>query len=253
MEDVQQEAAHQPVMARDELQRLIAEANAGSEPARARLRDWLDATPEAWRSVGDLGAHSEAAVREKIAGQDYLHAECLRRSAEALRKSLLAEDASVIEQLSVQRLVVCWLQLQLADMRLAAADGSTARSSFSIRAAESAQRRFTSAMSQWQALQKLLGRPVCRAAIEKVLTETGPSSLGGKAHSQAGGQPTAAPSMGKESALNSRESPSQSSTQSPEHAGPPAPDQAVELSGIVPFRIGRPSKDQQGIRLQSVN
>jgi len=220
-------------LSRDELEQLCMAANAGDVQSRARLRLWLDAHPDAWRAVGDAGKRSEMAVRDALADGDFLLGEALARSADVLRKSLLPADATPLEQLAVQRLIVCWHQVQLAEQRIVAQNGAEGRSSYWTRSLDSAHKRFTGAVSHLQSLKKLLGRPSCQAAVADVLagvsTTTGDQR---EAESPCNGQPTEQPTARTEQRTSNSED-----CRTPSRNGKPDHD-ASDLSGVLPFRVG---------------
>src|SRR5688572_25740678 len=107
-----------PEMPAAVLEALVEQANSGSKEAQDELRKWLDATPAAWQAIGALGTRVESALRDAISGSQFLEGECIRRDMDALRTSLLAEDASVIERMLVDRVIICQLHLHLAERRL---------------------------------------------------------------------------------------------------------------------------------------
>lgn len=221
-------------LTRDELEQLCTAANAGDQEARVRLRQWLDAHPDAWRSVGDVGMRSELSVREALAGGDFLLSESLARSADALRDSLLPADPTPLEQLAVQRLVVTWFQVQLAEQHVASHRNAPGQCSYWTRSLDSAHKRFTGAVSHLQSLQKLLGRPVCKAAVAEALSSAS-SSAGNR--DDAGSSSTQNPAE-QPVAGTVRRAKNQLDHGERDRAGM-QDDDPTGLSGVLPFRVGQ--------------
>src|SRR5262245_46683632 len=98
-----------------ELQGIVAKAKSGDETVLPRLRELLDAHPRIWQTYGDLGTQAEMSWVAMIAGKNMHLRECLLRKIAAMKDDLAAASASPLEKLVIQRVVVCWLQLQHAD------------------------------------------------------------------------------------------------------------------------------------------
>jgi hypothetical protein len=232
----------EPTMTRAELEQLVAAANRGEQEAKTKLIAWLDANPAAWQSVGDVASRSETAIRNAIAAGDFLQAECVRRAADALRQSLLVPDANVLEKLCVERLVITWLQMQLLELRMATIEGGRISSgTFWTKALTAAHNRFAGALNQLLAIQKVLGRPSCRAAIADVFAG-GPqvTATAGKAEppmQQATGEPSSAkPPVGNGGAAAADPAAAMPGGPNSNDRGQ-ATDEAIDISGLLPFRI----------------
>ena len=229
-------------MTRTELEALCQAANAGDQQARTRLTEWLDSEPGVWQSLGDLGKRTELTLRNAITAGDFLQSECLLRSADALRKSLLPEDATPLEELSVQRLVIAWHQVQHAEERLAMVDVGHTRNTFWIRAVDSANRRFDSAMSQLLTLRKVLGRAACRTAIEDVLGRTvdGDNEQLDKGAQQRSRPASASVGSTRPNVSQAGSTPEVQESDATEHRNNALVphDAADELSSIIKFKVG---------------
>jgi hypothetical protein len=145
--------------ARAWLEGLVGRANTGDPEAVAGLRAFLDANPELWRRIGDLGGHAEAAWAGLVARGDRLIAESVRREADRLRAELLGERPGPVERLLADQVVVTHLELHYHQLRAADAPGVTRgqRSAADGRLA-GAQRRHLAAVRMLAAVRKLTGR-----------------------------------------------------------------------------------------------
>jgi hypothetical protein len=150
--------------------KLVESANSGDAAALAELRRILDHNPQVWRSVADMARHGQAALIKLVAGKNRLLAESLERKSTELMRSLTAPDATLLEQLAAERVLVCWLQVQHLDMRCANLEGgSRGWASFWVRAQEQSQRNYESAVKHLLTVQRLQGRSRGRLAASAEL------------------------------------------------------------------------------------
>jgi hypothetical protein len=145
---------------------LVARANTGDPGAVAGLRAFLDANPDLWRRIGDLGGHAEAAWAGLVARGDRLIAESVRREADRLRAELLGERPTAVERLLADQVVVTHLELRYQQLRAADAPGVT-RGQKSVADARlaGAQRRHLAAVRMLAAVRKLTGRAGVRSKL----------------------------------------------------------------------------------------
>jgi len=140
----------------DGLAKLVATANAGDESALGRLRQILDSNPTVWRAVGDLGEIAKTMLIAAISGNDNLLIESLRRQVAEMEQALLDPNASPVEKLAAERVVIAWLQMRQSDIRSARPEGhSVGWAGFWIRAQAQAARRYESAIRHLQAVQRM--------------------------------------------------------------------------------------------------
>jgi hypothetical protein len=152
--------------ARAWLDGLVARANTGDPEAVAELRALLDANPELWRRIGDLGGHAEAAWVGLVARGDRLIAESVRREADRLRAELLGERPSPVERLLADQVVVTHLELRYHQLRAADAPGVTrGQKSAADGRLAGAQRRHLAALRLLAAVRKLLAQPGARSKL----------------------------------------------------------------------------------------
>jgi hypothetical protein len=132
---------------RADLDPLIKRANAGDDDALEQLREVFDQWPEIWQQVGDLARACERKLVTLLAGDSRYVQEAVARKAEALRLELLGDDASPLERLVVEQVVISWMELHFLQIKLAGDGGNTltfAKYSATVKA--EAQRRFDTAM-----------------------------------------------------------------------------------------------------------
>ena len=147
----------EPVMPTEaEFQALLAEANKGSQPAIKQLKQLLDEQPHIWQHVGDMGKQAEERLVQHIAKGNMLVVESVRRELEVMRADLLDGQATRMERLLVDRVVICWLRLQYLDVVYPSGDGlAAATAKLVMQQRESAQRLLNSAQSALQTFRKL--------------------------------------------------------------------------------------------------
>ena len=91
-------------------------AKAGDETALARLRQQLDAVPQAWEEAGNLALQVEHVLTRLAAGENAVIREAIERKLGRLKADLRRDDLSPPEErLLVDRVAICWLEVHYAD------------------------------------------------------------------------------------------------------------------------------------------
>jgi hypothetical protein len=104
---------------------LTARANAGDRDALAELREILDASPAIWHKLGNVALQSEAALLDLACNGNQAVRESIRRQIQDMREQLGSETGDQLIKMGIDRVVLCWLQLHVAERNLAnAAPGS---------------------------------------------------------------------------------------------------------------------------------
>lgn len=140
------------------LAELVARARSGDRDVLPELRAFLDARPDVWREVGDLAAHALEAWVGVVAGPDLVLAESVRRRIDGLRAELSGPSPTPLEELLVERVLACWLQVSHADAAAAQARGPHATGAVRaelLRRQESGQRRYLAAVKQLAVVRRL--------------------------------------------------------------------------------------------------
>ena len=141
----------------EEFSELVKRANAGDEHALAMMRQTLDANPEIWQNVGDLAKHAQQSMLKLIAGGNQLVRESLLRKAAEMKTELSGPSPSKLEQLAVERIIACWLEMEyLATMYPVAQGESLGHAKFVLKQKESSERRFNAAVKSLTTLRVLL-------------------------------------------------------------------------------------------------
>lgn len=90
-------------------------AKAGDETALARLRQQLNAVPQAWEEAGNLALQAEHVLIGLAAGDDAMVREAIERKIGRLKADFGWDDVSPEERLLVDRVAICWLEVHYAD------------------------------------------------------------------------------------------------------------------------------------------
>lgn len=131
-----------------ELLKRAAKGDAATLPAVRKLLerpgyvDWLG---------GNLAATAEAAFVKALAGDDLAVREALHAKLAGMRRDLAGDRPTPVEGLLAGRVAACWLQVQDAEVRYAAA-----QKELTIRQADFHQRRMDAANRRYLAAIKAL-------------------------------------------------------------------------------------------------
>jgi hypothetical protein len=159
----------------NEMAHLLAQAERGDASVLPALRTYLDQTPELWQSVGDLSYQAQAALIERASGANLLLQESLGRQLEAMRQELSGPAPTPLERLLVDRIVLCWLRVSIAEVMEAQAppDRSPRQAEWSQTQIDRAQKRFVEASKAWAQVRRLLS-PVVQVNIAKQQVNVAP-------------------------------------------------------------------------------
>lgn len=102
-----------------EMRGLLQRAELGDEAVLPALRSFLDARPDLWRALSDLGRRAEEALLGLV-GDNLLAREALSRRLVELKKELAGPEATAPVRLLAERVALCWLEVQLAELDAAA-------------------------------------------------------------------------------------------------------------------------------------
>jgi hypothetical protein len=164
----QEEPTGAEAPATERMRRLLERAEGGDRSAMPALELLLDATPEVWRTYGDLARVAEDAWVELVAGPNLLLKESLRRKLAELKSELLSGPAaSPLERLLVGRVAAGWLQTAYADAAAAQAREKPldlAQLEQQQRRQERAQKGYLAAIRTLAWIRKLLATADVRTA-----------------------------------------------------------------------------------------
>jgi len=143
-----------------ELTVLVKQAQSGDTTAVPAIRSVLDANPNIWQLVGDLAAHAEETLLRLIGGGDVLGHEAIRRKLADLKTQLAGDAPTQLEALLIERIGLCWLAVNFAEIDAAAArlkdQGLTSSSLLAQKRLDSAHRRYIHAIRALATIRRLL-------------------------------------------------------------------------------------------------
>ena len=116
----------------------------------------LDEQPMIWGQVGDLAAHARLSLIRAISGGDKLLFESLTRKAREMEAELGGDSPSLVERLTVERVVSCWLHMQHADTMSVVATDTLGQARYWGQRQDQAHRRYTAALNQLTTIRQLV-------------------------------------------------------------------------------------------------
>ncbi len=156
-DEKQPDKPKRPRTRQEMLAALVERANNGDKAALKKLREVLDSQPEIWQSIGDVAQHARLTLMRLIAGEDRLMLESLQRQTAQMENDLLGSSNTPLEELCIQRIIACWLQLQYADtMCVSATSENITQAKFWSDCQQRADRRFNAAIKSLSAVRKFL-------------------------------------------------------------------------------------------------
>jgi len=169
------------------MQEITRLANSGDKAALLELRAILNANPEIWQQVGDMGEYALQSLVRLIGNGDKLREESTIRKAKQLADELLGPSPSEAEVLAAKRAVLCWLESMYLDTLDPIPQGATLQhTKVRLQVKSSAQRRFDQSLKTLVTIRKLL--PGAGAAGSPAVSK---SSTNGRHHGndRANGKP----------------------------------------------------------------
>ena len=141
-----------------EINSLLPTANAGDEHALADLRSILEAHPELWSELGNLAREAELALVRAAAGCNTVQKEAIHHKLGSLRRDLVVSTSTPLERLLIDRVVVGWLALAVAEgiYHQSLGEGlEPTDDEFHQRRIERTQRRYLAAIKALATVRKL--------------------------------------------------------------------------------------------------
>src|SRR5215510_5031143 len=103
----------------DSLQSLVQQAQQGDTSILPTIRHLLDQVPALWENSHVLAHQVEKAWTNALSGPDLMSKEIIAREVEGLRSQLLGPQPTPLEKLLVERICICWLAIQHAELHSA--------------------------------------------------------------------------------------------------------------------------------------
>lgn len=142
-----------------QIKTLSVQADQGDETARQRLGEAMADTSAIWQQAGDLAHMAEEEWLRLITGANAPFAESLHQQMTAMRKELRGPDPAPVEKLLVDRIVVCWLQAQYADLSYAqSTDVSLTQARFLLKRQETSHNRYLASLRALALIRNLLSK-----------------------------------------------------------------------------------------------
>ncbi len=143
-----------------EINLILVRARQGDESVLPELQRVLDENPEIWVRAGNIAAHAQAAWLRLISGPDLLVRESADRYCKAQIREMVGRDASSMERLLAERVVLCRLQLSHAEHMLAQLGGKTPPDLVGVheKRITACQKRLSGAVQDLARHQKVFGR-----------------------------------------------------------------------------------------------
>jgi hypothetical protein len=140
-----------------ELTALVHRGMAGDREVLPAIRRLLDQTPALWEEARSLATQVERAWIQVLAGDNLVTQEILERQVGMLKVQLAGAAPTPLEQLLVERIAVCWLQMQHAELQAAThVHQANVRREWDDRRLDKVQQRFLLAVKALAQVRKLL-------------------------------------------------------------------------------------------------
>jgi hypothetical protein len=133
-------------------------AQQGDTTTLPAIRQFLDQVSVIWEDSRILAQQVERTWLTTLCGQDLVSQEVVNREVQALRRQLLGANPSPLELLLVDRICVCWIALQHAELHAAKrlTTHSVALSTAQEQRLDKVHRRFLTAVRELARVRKLL-------------------------------------------------------------------------------------------------
>ena len=154
----QQEVAMRPseTTVPEAFERLRQRANDGDERAREVVKKYLDANPELWSRFGNMARHAESALIGVASGGEWLVSEAVKREADLMRRELAGPSPTPLEKMAIERIILCWLQLQHAELRFLDSQQNLGWAKYWLRRQEQADKLYRAALGSLMLIRDLL-------------------------------------------------------------------------------------------------
>src|SRR5262249_32029693 len=139
------------------LMKAFDKAAAGDKSTLPAIREALVKNPQLADAFGgNLARVAIDSFIDNLSGKNLAFRESILAKLRSLRADLSGPNPSAIEQLLVERVVACWLQVYDADIRYAQSENSTfAQANFQQRRMTSAHKRYMSALRTLATVRKM--------------------------------------------------------------------------------------------------
>ena len=145
-----------------DLQALVAQARAGDVEVLPALRQMLASQPQIWQQCADLGGNELRRWIERLSQGDPLAEESLLLKIQEMKIEVGGCAPTPLDALLVDRILVCWLQLQQADGLASQIDGMLPKlATLILRRQKHAHRQFLTAVQTLAIVWRLRPKLAC--------------------------------------------------------------------------------------------
>ena len=154
----EKDAGARAVESRKEIDAFLARAHKGDKAVLPVLREWLDESAMLVPLLSSGCLDAEGSLIRATFAQDLVAQEVIPRTLERMRQDLAGSNPSPLEKLLVERIVMCWLQVQHADMMYSYHCGtlSLEQGDYFQRRQDRAHRRYLQAIKTLAEVRRLL-------------------------------------------------------------------------------------------------
>jgi hypothetical protein len=150
---------------------VFARGTRGDTAVLPALRKAFADHPELVSLVGDIARHAEDTLLTLVAGENLTAKHAFRLKLAEVREKLLAGTSSELERLLVERVVLCWLEVNYGDIdmanRLLQNAGASQATLAAQKRRELAERRLGAAVKALATVQRLLRPAASPLAIAR--------------------------------------------------------------------------------------
>jgi hypothetical protein len=139
----------------DEMFEFLRRAETGDTSTLPVLRKILEGPGTVRTLGGDLAERAEKALIDAAAGKNLMFKEALTRKLEMLRAELAGANPTPVENLLVERIVMCWLQVQHAELSCVRHSADLSIAHYHQDRLDRAHRRYLSALKTLALMRKL--------------------------------------------------------------------------------------------------
>jgi hypothetical protein len=151
--------------------KLLQAAQKGNQQAYETVAVHLNQHPEIWDRIGDIAHLAQLAWVDTAAQGNLVSAEGIRQRLRTLQAELSGSDPSPLEQLLIERVVLCWLQVHYLEQRYAAllqASDTSQRDDYYQNRVDRAHQRYLTAIRTLAVVRRLLAPSIRVAQVAQL-------------------------------------------------------------------------------------
>ncbi len=134
---------------------LLRKSQAGDRKALDELVERYGDRARFWRAIGDFARNVEQRILDRCAGDNLLLKEGMVRRLAEMRAELMGPEPSPLERMLAERVVTCWLQVQVAESAVNRSGISFAQAEYDQKCLDRAHKRHLSAIKALATVRRL--------------------------------------------------------------------------------------------------